>query len=198
MTPISELEQRVADLVARFLEPQIKNEADATFIPDLDDIAAFRLLVHAEIEDWLEQCASAEITMLTQQLKQKMSLRTVYRTVLLATFFSTPLTFELPHDDQKFQTQLDQVLVSAKAFIKNNNGIKAKSFCGIAMICGAVVDEIDTSLVVALDSYGKGRGQVAHKSAQRTKTLLAPSAEKADALGLIQLLKTFFATLQPI
>lgn len=198
MPPISELEQRVADLVARFLEPQIKNEADAAFIPDLDAIAAFRLLIHAEIEDWLEQCASAELTILTQQLVQKMSLRTVYRTVLLATLFSIPLSFELPLDNQKFRTQLDQVLSSAKAFIKDNNGIKAKSFCGIAMICGAVVDEIDTSLVAALDSYGKGRGQVAHKSAQRTKTLLAPSAEKAEVLGLIQLLKTFFATLRPV
>jgi hypothetical protein len=118
--------------------------------------------------------------------------------VLLAALFEVKLPLDLPYDDGKLRLQWGTVVVAAKSFVKDNNGIKAGSFCRIAAICGAPVDEIDPALIAALDSYGKARGQVAHKSAQRTTSLLAPSAEKAEALNLVAALKVFFATLNPL
>ncbi len=196
--PIAELEERIKALCARFLDHQIAQEADAAFSPDLDAIAAFRLLVHAEIEDWIERCAMDEISDLEKRVQQGVHIRSSTRLILLSTVFGVELPLSLPFDEPKLRVQLSETLNAARAFIKENNGIKAGSFSKIASICGACIDEIDASLVQALNSYGTARGQVAHKSALRTTSLLAPSAEKNEALSLVLQLKAFFAGLQPI
>lgn len=196
MPLISELETRITALSTRFLDPQIANEADASFIPDLDSIAAFRLLAHAEIEDWMERYASEELTQLKSNVAT-ISLRQAYRVTNLAILFAVPVSFELPFDETKIRGQLNETLARASQFLKDNNGIKAMSFCKLAMICGACVDEVDVSLVQALNSFGTARGMVAHKSSQRVTTLRAPSAEKTEATGLVQLLKMFFNGMNP-
>lgn len=198
MPLISELETRVTALSARLLDTQIQQEAEAIFDPDLDGIAAFRLLVHAEIEDWIERCASESISELTKQLAISATLRTSSRLITLSSLFAVELPFSLPFDEVKLRSQLSETLNRARQFVKDNNGIKASSFCKVAMICGACIDEIDDALVQALNSYGTGRGMVAHKSSQRVTTLLAPSAEKNEAVNLIQLLKVFFGTIVPL
>lgn len=198
MPNITELEIRVAVLSTRFLDHQISQEADLTFTPDLDAIAAFRLLVHAEIEEWLERYASDEIASLKAITTTTPTLRQSSRFIYLATLFEIMVTFELPFDRAKFEKQMNLVLDRATEFVKNNNGIKAGSFCKLAMICGACIDEVDVTLVEALNSYGKARGAVAHKSPSRVSTLNAPSAEKNQAINLVQLIKSFFSGLTPI
>lgn len=198
MPPISDLEDRVLSLSARFLDVQITSEADTTFNPSLDDIAAFRLLVHAEIEDWLERCASTDLNDLAQRCASPTPLRTSSRLFLLASLFEVQLPLSLPFSAIDFQKSATEILNKARQFVRDNNGIKAGSFCKIAVICGACIDEIDDNLIQALNSYGTARGMVAHKSSQRVTSLLAPSAEKNEAMNLIRMLKTFFGTLHPI
>lgn len=198
MPTIDELENRVDALSARFLDQQIQQEADTTFTPDIDAIAAFKLLVHAEIEDWIERYATDQIIDLEKRVKQAAQLRSSARLITLAALFEITLPLSLPFDEAKLRAQFTATLNCARMFIKDNNGIKSGSFCKIAAICGACIDEIDTALVQALNSYGTARGMVAHKSAQRATSLLAPSAEKNEAINLVRLLKSFFTTLQPI
>lgn len=198
MPPISDLESRVISLAERFLDAQIALEADAAFNPSLDDIAAFRLLIHAEIEDWLETCASAQLVDLAQKSAASISLRTSSRLFLLASLFEVQMPLALPFSSDDFRASTTETLNRARQFVKDNNGIKAGSFCKIAVICGACIDEIDDNLVQALNSYGIARGMVAHKSSQRVTSLLAPSAEKNEAINLIAMLKVFFDTLHPI
>jgi len=54
------LSNRLNELSLKFIEDQAAAEiADmAAFQPDLDRLAAFRLLIHAEIEDFLEAKAT--------------------------------------------------------------------------------------------------------------------------------------------
>lgn len=60
------------------------------------------------------------------------------------------------------------------------------------MICGKMADEIDINLINMLNVYGKERGDVAHQSVSRVKTLQAPSTERTNALVLINALGDFF------
>jgi hypothetical protein len=198
MPPISDLESRVVSLAERFLDAQIAQEADATFDPCLDDIAAFRLLVHAEIEDWLERCASEQLSKLALANAIPTSLRKSLQLIYLASLFEVQIPLALPFNSSDFQVSVAETLNRARQFVKDNNGIKAGSFCKVAMICGACLDEVDGELVQALNSYGTARGMVAHKSSQRVTSLLAPSAEKNDAINLVEMLKVFFGMLQPI
>lgn len=196
MPNVLELEARIVSLAERFLDSQIAQEADAAFNPNLDDIAAFRLLVHAEIEDWLERCASEQIAKLTKNNEAAISLRTSSRLLFLAPLFDVQIPLALPFDTVQFQEFVAETLNRARQFVKDNNGIKAGSFCKVAVICGAFLDEVENDLVQALNSYGTARGMVAHKSSQRVTSLLAPSAEKNEALNLVAKLKVFFGALQ--
>jgi hypothetical protein len=49
------LQTRLNDLCIKFLDVEISSELEnpATFAPDLDKLAAFRLLIHAEVETFL-------------------------------------------------------------------------------------------------------------------------------------------------
>lgn len=197
MPPFSDLENRITLLANRFLDTQIEQEANADFSPCLDDIAAFRLLVHAEIEDWLERCASDELHELAKNTPSA-QLRASSRVLFLSAIFDVQIPLVLPFSADDFQKSVADTINKARQFVKDNNGIKAASFCKIAVICGACLDEIDDNLVQALNSYGTARGMVAHKSSQRVTSLLAPSAEKNEAISLIAMLKNFFGMLNPI
>jgi hypothetical protein len=188
---VSALEERIENLASRFLDPQIPNEPSPGFNPDLDAIAAFRLLAHAEFEDWLESLAKEELDQLTKDVASGLAIRKSHRLLVLAQSFQRPCSLELPFDPGRFKSEALSVLAAATSFLSDNNGIKAGSFCKIAQICGAAVDEIDPALVTSLDGYGKSRGAVAHTSATRVRTLQAPSAEKAAAVTLVQLIKRF-------
>ena len=50
------LQDRIANLTQKFVADQVAAEKSdpLTFAPDLDFLAAYRLLVHAELEDFLE------------------------------------------------------------------------------------------------------------------------------------------------
>jgi hypothetical protein len=63
----------------------------------------------------------------------------------------------------------------------------------LAIFSGKMPDELDTALALGLKNYGKSRGDVAHKSAARVRTLLAPSAEASEVDDLLVGLGTFFA-----
>lgn len=77
-------------------------------------------------------------------------------------------------------------------FVSDNNGIKEGSFVKLSLICGRVADELDVSLISMLNSYGKGRGDVAHQSTRHVRTLLSPSSEKTNAIALVEALGVFF------
>ena len=60
------LSERVAALFGKFASDQVADETanPLTFQPDLDRLAAFKLLVHAEIEDFLEAKAKENLVAL--------------------------------------------------------------------------------------------------------------------------------------
>ena len=61
------LQRRIDELSQKFIDDQVEAERldPTTFQPDLDRLAAYRLLVHAELEDFLEAKAKERLAAIT-------------------------------------------------------------------------------------------------------------------------------------
>jgi|SRR5471032_1260130 len=188
------LSNRLNELSLKFIEDQAAAEiADmAAFQPDLDRLAAFRLLIHAEIEDFLEAKATENVSAISARIGSSAWMRQSPELLALA----IALKKALPHpdvlDSGRFGIYVTDLLAGARNAISENNGVKASSFLLLSICSGKTVDEIDAVLSASLNSYGKGRGDVAHRSVIHSTSLQAPSAELATARGLVEQIGVYF------
>lgn len=163
-----------------------------TFKPDLDRLAAFRLLLHAEIEDYLEFKASSNVASIKDEINKKNRVIDKLDWFVLANFFGKPLKITCPHDLNEFLPVADQILDSSLGFIRKNNGIKSQSFAVLSLLCGKKLAELDDALASSLNAYGIERGNVAHQSVTRVRSINAPSAEEQTARALLTELERYF------
>lgn len=194
------LELRVKELIAKFVSDQIADEsADPIgFAADLDKLAAFRLLAHAEVEEFLEGKAREGLAALTSVLDTPgFTVRSIPGVFTLASALGTSLAISWPYDPAAFLKDARRLLGAAEKVISDNNGVKGPSFFKLSVMAGKMPDEIDQSLGASLSSYGQSRGDVAHKSVTRVRTLQAPSAEAKAASDLVQALGTYFDVAVP-
>jgi hypothetical protein len=166
------LEARIKTLKEKFIEDQLEQEkADPlTFEADLDKLAAFRLLAHAEFEEYLESKAKEGIEAVRAAFRGG---ATTVKANLFLLVIATVLGKTLRFDPTSWADDAEQTIKDAFDWIANNNGIKEASFTKLSIFNGKMPDEVDNGLAVSLNSYGKNRGDVAHRSVTRVRTLFA-------------------------
>jgi hypothetical protein len=195
-THFSLLKTRLADLKVKFLDDQIHAEEinPATFSPDLDKIAAFRLLMHAEIEDFLERKAKENLDKIDSQLVKSStgSSRSFPELFYIAAAVKRPLDSIDIFNAAALREHISQMLGTARGIVKENNGIKEGSFNMMSIFSGKTADEIDSTLSASLNSYGKNRGDVAHQSTRHSSTINSPSTEFTSANDLVKGLALYF------
>jgi hypothetical protein len=192
----SHLAARLIDLKSKFLDDQIKLETEdpTTFSPDLDSIAAFRLLMHAEIEDFLERKAKENLDRINLNLVTAAteSSRAFPELFYISTLVNRPLDSAHAFDLGALKGHLSSMIGTARGIIKENNGIKEVSFNTLSVFAGKTADEVDSTLSASLNSYGKSRGDVAHQSTRHSSTINAPSSEFSSAKDLVDGLASYF------
>jgi hypothetical protein len=189
------LQNRVVELREKFIRDQIDEEAKnpTSFNSDLDRLAAFRLLVHAEFEEFLETKARQGLDKLSNDFRAGVQDMRSNVLILVIGSILAKSDDKLPKVSvDKWADYFDQIILAARKIISDNNGIKESSFTHLALFSGKMPDEIDMTLALSLNNYGKSRGDVAHKSASRVRTLRAPSAEAKEVEDLLSGLGTFF------
>lgn len=188
------LKRRCEELIVKFLEPEIVAEqADPlTFVPDLDRLAAFRLLFHAEVETFLEEKAKEGLSSLERDIASGRWGRANPNALALYLRCGPYLSKPSDADATSLAEHFGGVIAAARSLVSDNNGIKEKSFVMLAVAAGKAIDEIDAALASTLSSYGRSRGEVAHHSATRSRTLTAPSAEKLAAVTIVSGLGLFY------
>lgn len=194
------MEGRIKDLTAKFVSDQITDESDnpTGFVADLDRLAAFRLLVHAEIEEFLESKAREGLAALTSALnKPSLTLRNVSGVFALASVLGKTLTVSWPYNQATFLDEVRRLVHASEELVAGNNGIKGGSYFQLSVMSGKMPDEVDQALGASLTSYGQSRGEVAHRSVTRVRTLQAPSAESKAANDLVQALAGYFDATAP-
>ena len=189
------LSKRLNDLQVNFVSDQIQDEAanPATFQPDLDRLAAFRLLIHAEIEDFLEAKARENV----QSVRSRIGSGSTWMREAPEMFpLAIALKSGLPQDDtldlQCHANVATELMSAASKFISDNNGVKTHAFATLSLCAGKTLDEIDLVLSAGLNSFGRDRGDVAHKSVTRCSSLQAPSAELQTARSLVDQIGRYF------
>lgn len=188
------LQDRLDELSLKFVTDQVEAERlDPTgFQPDLDRLAAFRLLVHGEIEDFLEAKAKENVDAISARIASNtVWMRQFPELLAVAIALKKPLPAKDHLELAKFLNFVSDLVSSAKAAISENNGVKTPSFVLLSLLSGKTIDEIDDVLSSSLNSYGKNRGDVAHKSVTHSTTLNAPSTELATAQSLVQEIAKF-------
>lgn len=189
------LAERLTALAQKFIDDQVQAEiADpTTFQPDIDRLAAFRLLIHAEIEDFLEAKAKDNLQAIAQRMTTGLPwMRQSPELLPIAIALKRAAPQEDTLDVQRHANFVHDLLGAARGAITDNNGIKTPSFALLSLCAGKTLDEVDGVLSAGLNSFGKNRGDVAHKSVTRCASLQAPSAELQTARTLVAQLATYF------
>lgn len=186
------LRARIRTLQAKYVDPQLAAERanPLTFMPDVDNLAAFRLLAHAEFEEYLERKARDGLASIDAAFRSgQNTVRQNISVLVIAMSLSKQLRFELTY----WSADVTDLLRSARDWIGKNNGIKDASFTMLSVFSGKMPDEVDSALSASLSTYGVSRGDVAHKSATRVTTIQSPSIEVQAVENLIAGLESYFA-----
>lgn len=188
------LKDRLAELSQKFLKDQIASEsADPIgFQPDFDRLAAFRLLMHAEIEDFLERKAKENLSAISSTLAEEKSLIAYPELFSIAAALKRSFGNSDIFDLAIFKGEVAALINCARKVVAENNGIKENSFNALSVFAGKSIDQVDSTLSASLNSYGKDRGEVAHQSAVRVRSMNAPSAELSSAQNLVTELGNYF------
>lgn len=189
------LESRIGILVQTFLSDQLSNERldPINFTPDPERLAAFRLLAHAEFEEFMENKAREGLNRLSSIAKAKnFRIGDMHHLLAIAHYLQYDIALVDPFDQPKYISKSTKLMKHAEDLISDNNGIKRHSFLKLCLFYGAMPDDVDQTLLSILDSYGTKRGDVAHRSISRVKSILAPTDEEANVTTILQLLKSFY------
>ncbi|WP_313380805.1 hypothetical protein [Achromobacter insolitus] len=188
---IDDLNARLKDIKRKFLAHQLREEKKGlgTFTADPRRIAAFRLLVHAELEEYLETKGRDGLRKIKDNFAAgKKTVRENVQLFVIARAIDHDLNFKA----DTWEKDVAEVCRLAEDWISKNNGIKYRSFVNLAIFSGKMPDEIDYTLAADLNSFGSARGDVAHKSSLRVRNLHAPSDELKRATDIVKGLAGFF------
>lgn len=159
----------------------------------LDLVRAYRLLVHAEIESYLEDRSRDLVVRAVRKFKIDRRPRRVVLNLL--SFYSRAKAI----DESKllgFYTSgsehVDEALDSAAATyhygLQQNHGVKQADVMKLLLPLGFQPSTLDAVFIATLDSFGTNRGEVAHTSI-KTQQQIDPKTEFDTVALLLQYLE---------
>lgn len=162
------LTHRVAELRARFL-PRPFSPTGSYTDRVLDRARAYRLLVHAEIESYLEDRGREIALTVLQRWESDKKPRAVLISLLSFHLCQSRLTVQQireAYDGRGHDTEA-HLKAAGQGYnhqLGSNNGVKEENVLRILMPLGLNGSDIDRTWLSTLDSFGTARGETAHKS----------------------------------
>ena len=166
---------------------------------DITKTLAYRVLVHAEIEEYLED-RSRDIALAA--VKAWKDRNQASKTLLALIAFSGCIMEKPPNSmspeqpsqvgqwDEKIKLskKIDLAMNAFNYVLNNNNGIKEENIVRLLLPIGVDCGELDTVLVADLNSYGIRRGLVAHHrfESYRTTEQIDPKEELKKVMSLVE------------
>jgi RiboL-PSP-HEPN len=161
------LRQRIKQLRKNFI-PKFSETGDYTE-KQRDMAAGFRLLVHAEVEEFLEESAK-EIALNAIKACQGTGKPGYVLACLLSHFPKRKISQNVIEDEKSGRSsRLQFALRTAHAgyvyTLDNNHGIREENLRKILFPIGVKHVEMNATWLNTIDSFGADRGAVAHRSA---------------------------------
>ena len=193
------LRARLASLAKTFLIDQIKAEKQSpnTFSPDLNKIAAFILLFHAEIEWFLEAKAKSRLI----DIKARLQASGQISRIELPEFFLLEKVVDVEKnsdvflDEKKLKDHVLSIIDKCCKRVDENHGVKEFSFLFLSYCAGKsfIEIEINGALKNTLNSYGKQRGSLSHKSLSQVTNINSAGTEFDTAKNILKSLSNHFS-----
>jgi hypothetical protein len=150
------LNLRIEALKNRFLQ---FDNLDSFVTENQDKLMSFRLLVHAELEYFIEEYAR---TIINRFLSDWTIRRRVLPGLRYLILYSTN-----KFDNENYINIDDRIRGCCQSFISridNNHGIKQKNIISLFVPLGVTQSYLDNAWLATMDSFGTRRGSYAHKS----------------------------------
>jgi hypothetical protein len=188
----SELHERLGNAIERLRKVLLPDPFDPTGTYDKPDevhlrAASFRVLVHAEMEAYVEEIASD----LFQAAWAAWSERGTPSRVLLGLLAFSGRNHALPPSslkDQGAELDVRDAIQKAQAVWRSaqrqNHGLKEENVLRLLLPLGIGAPEIDATLLSDLSSFGSARGEVAHTSVSKVRRYIDPESEYKSARQL--------------
>jgi hypothetical protein len=192
-----ELRKRLNEIRKHFL-PKKFSPTGAYTKREYDKVRGYCLLVHAEIEAYLEKIAkNIALLKVSDWKRNKKSSDLII--CLLAAYHTGWATDEdgndtlyaepAPQSSRKvirdsISESVDAALRQYCAKVEANNGIKEVNIKRLVLPIGVRVSELDQTWVTNMDNFGKARGNLAHQSIG-TQQPLDPMSTLTDVNALL-------------
>ncbi|CAI3607650.1 HEPN_RiboL-PSP domain-containing protein [Clostridium neonatale] len=152
------MEKRIMFLGNTLIKDFMEKDAIKFSKKEVELARSYRLLVHAELEDYFESVAKK----LLIKAKKKWSEYKKPNLTTLALFAHSK------HIDKgTTSTKVNKIIIDFKSeVIDQNHGIKEKNIEKMFIPLGINKDDIDSAWLSTLDTFGAKRGETAHKSGQ--------------------------------
>jgi RiboL-PSP-HEPN len=174
------LSRRVQQLRRRFI-PKAFSPTGSYSERQRDHARAYRLLVHAEIEAYLEDRAREIALRAVQSFKANGRAKSII--LNLVSFHSKHRPINAMKLKEIYSGKvnhvaeaIDSAMLSYTHTITNNHGIKQEDVLRLLLPLGFRLADLDSGLLATLDSFGANRGKVAHTSI-KAQQLIDPKTE---------------------
>jgi hypothetical protein len=184
------LDDQYRDLVnrisrsAKALLPAVKPTAKYTE-EEVLRVLAFRLLSVAEIEDFLETCASGIVTAMERRqsstgLPATAKIRLLRHMAMVEKYPPTTLTSAPTSADD---TRMGQFLKQHASVIEGNNGASEKDILKLFVPIGFDLQDFDLNWLTSMRELSKRRGETAHKSPATAITIQPDPADERQSFA---------------
>lgn len=196
-----DMRSRLAELRTHML-PRKFSPTGAYTDRQLDLARGYRLLVHAEIESYLEDVTRDVVTTAIQDWKNNQKPSVVLVSFLASYHSSWNIDEEVSNEEiikiaksrKNVKDSVNEIVdLAQKQFIqkvKDNHGIKDKNFKTLALPAGINVAGLDLTWLTNLDNFGSKRGETAHKT-KRATGQINPQDEYTTVKALLKGLEEF-------
>ncbi|MCE9663907.1 hypothetical protein LY622_10670 [Halomonas sp. M5N1S17] len=166
----------------------------------LDRTRGYRVLVHAEIESYLEDVAREAVTQAIQKWKNNKKPSTILLAFLAAYHSGWNSNDDRENEEivrlakarSRVKDSINEAIdIAQKQYITNvrdNHGVKEKNFKRLIIPLGIEIDELDGTWLTNLDNFGASRGETAHKT-KRATGQVNPEDEYKTVQSLVEGLK---------
>jgi hypothetical protein len=163
----SQLAERLKTIRLHFLPEEFSSLGDYDERV-LDHARAFILLAHAELESYLEDCATDQVNTAHERWKKYRSCPTLLSRLVFYHLAKTAKNrdWAMPSDKS-----INAAVNAYKRELNDNHGIKEQNVLSILLPLGLAHDKLSTTLLGTLNSLGTIRGNVAHRSVKAHQSI---------------------------
>lgn len=166
----------------------------------LDRTRGYRVLVHAEIESYLEDVAREAVTQAIQEWKNKKKPSMILLAFLAAYHSAWNSNDEKENEEivrlakarSRVKDTINEAIdIAQRQYITNvrdNHGVKEMNFKRLIIPLGIEINDLDGTWLTNLDNFGTRRGETAHK-AKRATGMVNPEDEYRIVQNLVKGLK---------